>query len=372
MGRFNQQSPIHQLGSVFLRIAPLSDCPATSQSRPSAAQQPLSGTGDQLAVHGMLTPGQNEVPWSSDKGAPLGQGPDIPNGRRNALLVGCNYCKGGWDDQGQLQGCCQDVKLIRHMLMTRFGYSEEDITELTDEIVNTPSYPTKATVVHHIEKLMKDHQAGDHLWFSFSGHGKQIKDITGEEEDGKSEAIVLHSDRHDIGCQEELLTDIELNRLLVRPLKEGARLHILLDCCSSGSGVNLAWNTHADHLWKPEYKKPTTYKGTEKGGSVVMIAACSDEGTAGDTNMHNDCGTVTGAATTAFIKVVEASSMEADLSYGAFLNQMQDELPQCSTAQLGAQRLQLSCNHTFDLQTVGILREMGQAVKHESWYPNHR
>lgn len=37
--------------------------------------------------------------------------------------------------------------------------------------------------------------------------------------------------------------------------------------------------------------------------------------------------------------------MEADLSYGAFLNQMQDELPQCSTAQLGGAVLPdtLSC-----------------------------
>lgn len=66
---------------------------------------------------------------------------------------------------------------------------------------------------------LEDDAPADTVWL-LAGHGKQIKDITGEEEDGKSEAIVLHSDRHDIGCQEELLTDIELNRLLVRPLKE--------------------------------------------------------------------------------------------------------------------------------------------------------
>lgn len=59
--------------------------------------------------------------------------------------------------------------------------------------------------------------------FSFepvAGHGKQIIDSTGEEEDGMSEAIVLHRDGPDSDCQDWLLTDIELNELLVRPLKE--------------------------------------------------------------------------------------------------------------------------------------------------------
>lgn len=32
------------------------------------------------------------------------------------------------------------------------------------------------------------------------------------------------------------------------------------------------------------------------GGSVVMIAACSDEGTAGDTNMHNGASTLAARA----------------------------------------------------------------------------
>lgn len=40
--------------------------------------------------------------------------------------------------------------------------------------------------------------------------------------------------------------------------------------------MNLAWNTHADHLWKPEYKKPTTYKGTEKGKDRLHLIPRED------------------------------------------------------------------------------------------------
>ena len=117
-----------------------------------------------------------------------------------------------------------------------------------------------------------------------------------------------------------MILDEELNFALVRPLPTGAKLHALLDCCHSGSTLNLEFRAKARDgpiYWKQEYAfQPRTYKGTA-GGLVVGISASRDKQVAADTSQLAAGGSHTGAATFTFIQSVEAYG--TSLSYEALL-----------------------------------------------------
>ena len=56
---------------------------------------------------------------------------------------------------------------------------------LMDDGIHTP--PTKANIWAAMQWLIKGAQPGDALFFHFSGHGGQVKDISGDEADGMDE-----------------------------------------------------------------------------------------------------------------------------------------------------------------------------------------
>jgi hypothetical protein len=95
--------------------------------------------------------------------------------------------------------------------------------------------PTKENILHSIERLVTGAKAGDMLYFSFSGHGTQVPDHSGEEADGLDEAIVP-GDFAEIG---RVITDDELAAYLVAPLTEGVLLTCIFDCCHSGTILDL-------------------------------------------------------------------------------------------------------------------------------------
>lgn len=48
--------------------------------------------------------------------------------------------------------------------------------------------PTKQNILNAVKWLVSDAKAGDSLWFSYSGHGTQVVDTDGDEDDGYDEA----------------------------------------------------------------------------------------------------------------------------------------------------------------------------------------
>lgn len=89
-------------------------------------------------------------------------------GRKRALLVGCNYPGG----EKELTGCWNDVRQMRHLLITRFGFQEADICLLVDDGKQTR--PTWEVIREHLLRLIGDVKAGDVLVFHFSGHGVRV------------------------------------------------------------------------------------------------------------------------------------------------------------------------------------------------------
>ncbi len=60
---------------------------------------------------------------------------------------------------------------------------------LTDDQQNQMSQPTKANILRAMHWLVKDARPNDSLFFHYSGHGGQTKDLDGDEEDGYDEVI---------------------------------------------------------------------------------------------------------------------------------------------------------------------------------------
>lgn len=106
------------------------------------------------------------------------------SGRRKALLIGINY----YGTSAELRGCCNDVDNMRKLLTQVFGWSQNCIHSLVDD--GSTAMPTKAKMLEEMRWLARDAQPGDVLFFHFSGHGSQIEDPQGYEEDGMNETIL--------------------------------------------------------------------------------------------------------------------------------------------------------------------------------------
>merc|ERR1719378_1580738 len=84
--------------------------------------------------------------------------------------------------------------------------------------------------------LTQDAQNGDELFLHYSGHGGQQEDKTGDEADGKDETI-LPCDFQTAGQ----ITDDDLHHLVVDSLPQGSRMWVIMDCCHSGTALDLQY-----------------------------------------------------------------------------------------------------------------------------------
>lgn len=151
-----------------------------------------------------------------------------PSGRRKALLVGINY-RG---TTAELRGCVRDVTFVHHLLTTKFGFRNSEFVVLTDEPTGISGVrkgpPTRRTILDSLRWLVGDTRPGDSLWFSFSGHGSQVRDTNGDESDGYDETILPVDYKRSGHIVDDELYDI------VRRVCRGSRLTVLLDACHSG------------------------------------------------------------------------------------------------------------------------------------------
>lgn len=255
--------------------------PPGYQAQPSAPQQPAQAQQQYLAP----------TTYS-----PNPQGPDA--GRKKAVLVGISYV----GTRSHLRGTINDVMCMRHCLMTRFGFPESSIVLLRDDVQHPDFYPTRANIFRACQWLTTDMQFGDSLFFHYSGHGGQLRDPTGMEEDGKDETI-MPIDYQSAGQ----IRDTELHRALAAPLPNGVVLHALFDSCHSGSILDLPYETRYDQSGAAYWKASRMY-GTA-GGTAFQLGACDDQQTAADTAAMSRQA-YTGAATYSFIDSIERYGTE--------------------------------------------------------------
>lgn len=241
---------------------------------------------------------QSPTPLGVMKTVPVGLGSAIiqPSGRRRALIIGINYT----GTRAALRGCINDAKNMRSVLIQKHAFPNDTshIVLLTDEPSRGRNYqPTYSNIRRGLQWLLQGVSQGDVLFFHFSGHGAQIPDRTGHEADGLNETILP------LDYERKQITDDELWGSIVYPLPAGARLTALMDCCHSGTGLDLPYeykykqkHHHSSSPWMEDLNP------AHSQGDVVLISGCKDDQTSADAFQQ---GTAGGAMTQAFLAAYE-------------------------------------------------------------------
>ena len=105
----------------------------------------------------------------------------VVNATKRALVIGIgNYpTESGW---AKINGD-KDIPLVREILLTN-GFSAQNIVELANEEATCDG------ITKQIENLITKAQTGDVIYLHFSGHGQQVTDLNGDEEEGFDEAWI--------------------------------------------------------------------------------------------------------------------------------------------------------------------------------------
>ncbi|KAF9267795.1 hypothetical protein L218DRAFT_954986 [Marasmius fiardii PR-910] len=297
------------------------------------------------------------------------------NGKKKALCIGINYI----GRSGTLSGCINDAQNMSRFLCTHFGYKKEDIVMLTDDNPNPRQQPTGQNIIHAMQWLVKGAAPNDSLFFHYSGHGGQTKDLDGDEEDGYDEVIYPVDHEENGHIVDDLIHDV-----MVKPLPPGCRLTAIFDSCHSGSAMDLPYI----YSTEGKVKEPnlaaeagqgllsavTSYARGDMGGVMssamglfktatgqnqkaqkraretktspadcISWSGCKDSQTSADTV---EAGSATGAMSYAFITTLSSKPQQ---SYQELLNNIRDIL-----RSKYSQKPQLSSSHPMDTNIMFI------------------
>mmetsp|Transcript_125164 Transcript_125164/g.227676 ORF Transcript_125164/g.227676 Transcript_125164/m.227676 type:complete len:1266 (-) Transcript_125164:175-3972(-) len=262
----------------------------------------------------------------------------VMSGTKRAVTVGINYLslpRG----QGQLDGCINDSDTFIKLLTEEFQYRVEDIRQLRDD--HPKRMPTRKNMQAALNWLVNGAKEGDHLFFHYSGHGTQKQDTSGDEMDGKDECLVPCDFQHS-----GMISDDDIRRLIVAPLAKGVRLTVILDCCHSGTAMDLPYKVilHTDGVSADIKKKsPSRMPMNPTEADVVMLSGCKDTQTSADIGAGAAGNTkAAGAMTTAFKTII---TNHPTATYHDMLIQMRKFLKQRGFQQVP----QLNSEHFLNL-----------------------
>ena len=202
------------------------------------------------------------------------------NPAKFALLVGINNYKYP-DRVSPLAGSINDVEDMREVLIGKFDFPPENMLVLKD------AQATHAAVIQAIQGfLIAKAQPGDIVVFHYSGHGSQMKDVTGKKISGLDETIVPYDSRDPEGKVFDI-SGAELHGLLLQLVAKTRNVTFILDSCHSGTLVRGARvrSIPADTRTPPpppSYAVPTT-RGLEDPGlssaapTYTLIAAATSK-----------------------------------------------------------------------------------------------
>jgi hypothetical protein len=244
----------------------------------------------------------------------------VASGRRKALLIGINY----FGTSSELRGCINDVHHMRELLQSE-GFQAKDMVILTDDQRQRQFQPTRDNILRACQWLVAGAQRGDVLFFHFSGHGSQKMDDSGMEADGYNETICPVDMRQ--------IIDDELWSNLVYPLPSGVRLTAIMDCCHSGTGLDLpfVWQ----HGWR-EDENPS-----HSCGDVQLFSGCQDDQCSSDGDVERF--KIGGAMTNAFIRAYKAQPFQ---TYPDFLERLRHNLRKAGFSQYPS----LSSSQAFNVR----------------------
>lgn len=241
----------------------------------------------------------------------------------------------GWD--GELKACEFDAKD-----MTKIATAKK---LSTNQLLTANA--TSSNMIQAMRDASRKLKTGDIFFLTYSGHGGQVPDTNGDDEDGKDETWVLY-DRQ--------LVDDELYSLFGQ-FEPGVRIFMLSDSCHSGTvaravyenlstalstgglrsfrenstfttGVGPRFRTVPEDILQKTYNKnkklyddiqhysPDGDKLTV-GASVILISGCKD-------NQYSSDGDKNGLFTETFLKVWNKGTFN---SYKSLYSQISKQMP---------------------------------------------
>ena len=220
------------------------------------------------------------------------------DGKKKALLVGINYT----GTTSALRGCINDVSDVKKMLLSQ-GYEEQNIRVMTDD---TKEQPTKHRIMIGLLWLLdnKENKEVD-LFFHYSGHGSWTVDRSGDEVDGRDEALCpLDYQRNG------LIHDDVLKKFIQDRITPKAKLYCLIDACHSGSIFDLRFNVTVDEIKKEGDAINASFKVEahtydDIKGNICVLSGCEDSETSADAYIG---GRFQGALTHSFLQALQMNS----------------------------------------------------------------
>jgi hypothetical protein len=190
-------------------------------------------------------------------------------GAKRALLIGINDYRA----VPALFGSLNDVAAMQEVLTTRWGFPRANVRVLTDAAA------TRAGVFAALNQLVRDTRPGDVVYVHYSGHGSQVEDLNGDEQDGLDETLVPYDGR--TGSVPDI-TDDELDAVFAR--LRSADAVIVLDSCHSGTATRaLEIRTRSvprdmrTELYRSSTTQTRAIVPVASARYVVMSAAASDQ-----------------------------------------------------------------------------------------------
>ncbi|EYU20874.1 hypothetical protein MIMGU_mgv1a026873mg, partial [Erythranthe guttata] len=142
-----------------------------------------------------------------------------------AVLVGCLYPN--YPEPYQLNGCINDVKMMKKMLIGRFGFDPKAIMVLTDKPGSKKLRATGKNIKIQLGNMIAKALPGDRLFFFFSGHGTSFTDK-------HNRNLTRHAI---VACDDNNITCMDF-RHYVNHLPKNATLTIIADSCFSGGLID--------------------------------------------------------------------------------------------------------------------------------------
>ena len=131
----------------------------------------------------------------------------------------------------------RDIEIVCAFLQEN-GFSKNEITILKN------AEATKENIVQQFNLIGKNAKTGDRIYIHFSGHGQQITDTDGDEDDGWDEAWIPYNAKKvykkDIYEGENHLIDDQINELLLNireKIGAAGELIVVADACHSGDST---------------------------------------------------------------------------------------------------------------------------------------
>ena len=241
-------------------------------------EQESSSTNGKAFVGQPVSPSQDEAVASfAIQQQPTNLEPGLRSGKL-AVLVGINDYQS--TDVSDLKGCVSDVVKMKELLLTKFGFEEEDILTLTNE------QATKSSIVEAFENHLIGRAKDDKVaMFYFSGHGSQMTDGPDNDELDELDETIVPVDSRMPGKFD--ISDDQLNGLVNRLTEVTKFATVMLDCCHSGSGTKSGYTARrttpdtrippAEPPYSLVEPKNATTQGLMQVQQCALVFGCRDD-----------------------------------------------------------------------------------------------